>query len=298
MSLDTIQLVDTTTLPNGRIEESYRAKQRKSDFTYVRSAFHAGASIMTLGLWEVVGTPMEGALADTGWIAFTAQYDQDYNLLSSRIVSVDGDPYKPSGETEVASSSGLEQADLEPAPPLTVGNTADSSLSAPLLPPAKPLQTTVSSSGNTTTTVEQPLLFSGDSSSNALTPGAGPSPIAGDLAEAERLLKEAQQNNSNLQTSGGSALETASNAPTTSNVRQLPSVSGGRYAVQVGAFGNRNNATRLVQRIENAGMPTFTRPQRNLTAVRLGPYGSRSEASAAARSYRQAFGGQAVIVRN
>gem|GEM_PF-1496175 len=180
---------------------------------------------------------------------------------------------------------------LEPAE----GATQTSAL-APAAPPPLTTGSTLSSA-EASTPPPAPALLPGPSAS-------APPPIGGNLSRAEMMLQEAQ---ATLNTPPppppppGPALRTQPAATQPAAVPATlsqPITASGRYAVQVGAFGNRNNATRLVQRIENAGMPTFTRPQRNLTAVRLGPYGSRSEASAAARSYRQTFGGQAVIVRN
>ena len=41
-----------------------------------RAAFHAAADVVTLGLWEVVGTPMEGAFDGTD-MAYEVSYDED-----------------------------------------------------------------------------------------------------------------------------------------------------------------------------------------------------------------------------
>ncbi|MDR5867005.1 SPOR domain-containing protein [Halomonas koreensis] len=52
-------------------------------------------------------------------------------------------------------------------------------------------------------------------------------------------------------------------------------VPGGQWAVQVGSFGEPDNAERLEARLEAAGFPAYRRPRGNdLTSVYVGPYGT------------------------
>jgi hypothetical protein len=59
----------------GKYTETYRAKARKSGANYIRAAGHGVLDIATLGLWEVVGTPVEGAISNNrGYIIAHATY--------------------------------------------------------------------------------------------------------------------------------------------------------------------------------------------------------------------------------
>jgi hypothetical protein len=42
-----------------------------------RAVFHGAADVMTLGLWEVVGTPIEGSIANGTKVAVEITYDRD-----------------------------------------------------------------------------------------------------------------------------------------------------------------------------------------------------------------------------
>jgi hypothetical protein len=42
-----------------------------------RAVFHGAADVMTLGLWEIVGTPVEGSLANGTKVAVEITYDRD-----------------------------------------------------------------------------------------------------------------------------------------------------------------------------------------------------------------------------
>ena len=125
-----------------------------------------------------------------------------------------------------------------------------------------------------------------------------PSGTATGLTEAEQMLQEARAALSAPVSSGPAS-------PGIFNVREpapapiLGSAApSGPFAVQVGAFSVDRNAQTVIARAVASGFPTFTRPQRRLTAVRLGPYPSRDAAQEAARAYRLAVGGEAVVVRN
>ena len=47
---------------NGKVVELYRAVARKCGLNYGRAIGHGVLDVCTLGLWEVVGTPIEGAM--------------------------------------------------------------------------------------------------------------------------------------------------------------------------------------------------------------------------------------------
>ncbi|WPX97152.1 hypothetical protein [Candidatus Bandiella euplotis] len=69
------QLVQHRSSDDGKYYEIYRAKARKSGANYVRAAGHGVLDVMTLGLWEVAGTPVEGALSNNrGFIVAQIMY--------------------------------------------------------------------------------------------------------------------------------------------------------------------------------------------------------------------------------
>jgi len=72
------------------------------------------------------------------------------------------------------------------------------------------------------------------------------------------------------------------------------------FGVQVGAYSVRDYADNEIAFINSLGFTPYTRQSRNgrLTMVRFGPFADRQSAQAAARTYLQAGGGEAVVVSN
>ena len=72
--------------------------------------------------------------------------------------------------------------------------------------------------------------------------------------------------------------------------RTKPDASGERFVVQVGAYADVASARVVRQKIERAGLKTYTQvaktPQGNRTRVRLGPFNSRAEAERAAQKIK------------
>jgi hypothetical protein len=63
---------------NKQFVETYRAKARKGGGNYFRAAGHGLLDVATLGLWEVAGTPIEGAMSNNlGYITVIATYQCD-----------------------------------------------------------------------------------------------------------------------------------------------------------------------------------------------------------------------------
>ena len=78
---------------NGHYVEIYTAVARKSGLNYVRAAGHGVLDVATLGLWEVAGTPVEGAISNNrGRVTAKATYrDQGgTQLISLEIYGVNG----------------------------------------------------------------------------------------------------------------------------------------------------------------------------------------------------------------
>lgn len=69
-----MQLLDKKEI-NGKCVETYRAVARKSGGNYLRATGHGVLDVCTLGLWEVAGTPIEGAMDNNrGYVVVRAVY--------------------------------------------------------------------------------------------------------------------------------------------------------------------------------------------------------------------------------
>lgn len=90
-----MEILDKHTDKNGNYIETYRAKARKSGFNYVRAAGHGALDVMTLGLWEVAGTPVEGALSNNrGYITARVVYKSKDSDIIEKIEVHDADGLK------------------------------------------------------------------------------------------------------------------------------------------------------------------------------------------------------------
>jgi hypothetical protein len=70
-----MEIIDKKDEINGEYTEISKAIARKSDATYARAVGHGVLDVMTLGLWEVAGTPIEGSLSnDKEYIVAKATY--------------------------------------------------------------------------------------------------------------------------------------------------------------------------------------------------------------------------------
>lgn len=70
-----MQKVEQHTEKNGQYVEIYRARLRKDGTNYIRAAGHGALDVATLGLWEVVGTPVEGAISNSrGYVTAKVTY--------------------------------------------------------------------------------------------------------------------------------------------------------------------------------------------------------------------------------
>ncbi len=89
-----MSFVEEKKASDGSVIKTYRGKARKSGITYGRAAGHAVLDVATLGLWEIVGTPVEGAMSENrGFIVAKAKFAKDDN---EEIISIQ--IYDPSGK--------------------------------------------------------------------------------------------------------------------------------------------------------------------------------------------------------
>jgi len=59
--------------PDGSLEEIYKVRRKKG--STLRSFTHGVLSVATLGIWNVVGYPMEGLISSADFIVFRVDYD-------------------------------------------------------------------------------------------------------------------------------------------------------------------------------------------------------------------------------
>ena len=59
--------------PDGSLEEIYQVQRRKG--STIRSFTHGVLSVATLGIWNIVGSPIEGFMSSTDFIVFRVDYD-------------------------------------------------------------------------------------------------------------------------------------------------------------------------------------------------------------------------------
>ncbi|PAU71031.1 SPOR domain-containing protein [Vreelandella alkaliphila] len=118
------------------------------------------------------------------------------------------------------------------------------------------------------------------SSSNAQSAGAN-DPIA-------ELM--AANNRNNASTSSSASSSSTAAGPTSS--------SQGEWAVQVGSFGNADNAQRLSDQLTQAGFSAYLRERdNNLTSVYVGPYATSEDGESAMAIIKQRANVQGLLVR-
>lgn len=70
-----MEIVDRHQEVGGKYIETYRGISRKTGLNYARAAGHGVMDVATLGLWEIVGTPVEGAISNNpGYVTAKASY--------------------------------------------------------------------------------------------------------------------------------------------------------------------------------------------------------------------------------
>lgn len=67
------EILDKKENPDGSLTEIYRVKRARG--STIRSFAHGVLSFATLGIWNIVGTPIEGFLSSEEYIVFRVFYD-------------------------------------------------------------------------------------------------------------------------------------------------------------------------------------------------------------------------------
>jgi hypothetical protein len=103
-----MEIVQTGDASDGEYIEIYRAVARKSGVNYVRAAGHGALDVVTLGIWEVAGTPIEGAISNNrGYITVKTIYPSSVSeeFVGIEIYDADGKKVISQGKTNIALKS-------------------------------------------------------------------------------------------------------------------------------------------------------------------------------------------------
>ncbi len=77
------------------VVETYKAPARKSGLNYARAVGHGVLDVCTLGLWEIIGTPVEGAISNNRrFIVVQATYASPDSETIEKMEICDSDGHK------------------------------------------------------------------------------------------------------------------------------------------------------------------------------------------------------------
>ena len=68
----------------GELIETYKVRKEKG--SVARAAMHGVLDIATLGIWEVAGTPIEGAKGKKKFFAIKVYYDKEENIKKVELI--------------------------------------------------------------------------------------------------------------------------------------------------------------------------------------------------------------------
>ncbi len=74
------KIISSDRMPNGDLVESYKFKKERG--SAARALMHGLLDVSTLGLWEVIGTPIEVCCDKVEFFCIKAIYDSDNNVKS------------------------------------------------------------------------------------------------------------------------------------------------------------------------------------------------------------------------
>lgn len=88
--------IPSTPAPTAAIYDVFRFTQERSTGSNAgRAVFYGAAAVLTLGLSEVIATPLEAAVGDAGEIRLRVYYGADDRVQRSEVLN--GDVWKPFG---------------------------------------------------------------------------------------------------------------------------------------------------------------------------------------------------------
>jgi len=76
------EVLHTEDMEQGRVV-TYRSLQKQGSAT--RAVMHGLLDVITLGVWEVAGTPIEGSKSNERFYVYKITYDSDGNIINASI---------------------------------------------------------------------------------------------------------------------------------------------------------------------------------------------------------------------
>ena len=76
-------IVGTKTAEDGTVTETYRIMMRKGSVG--RAFMHGALDLASFGVWEAIGTPVEGALGDARYVVVTGKFDPSGKAISATL---------------------------------------------------------------------------------------------------------------------------------------------------------------------------------------------------------------------
>ncbi|WP_110661516.1 SPOR domain-containing protein [Salinicola socius] len=136
------------------------------------------------------------------------------------------------------------------------------------------------------------------SSDNGRVSSGGDDPIA-DIAQSEQAQPEPRPSNpAPSEPAPAQPPSTSSSSPSSSTPERTSASSDGGWVVQVGSFGQSDNATRLAAKLKEQGFAAYSQPRdNNLTTVYVGPFSSSDAGEKARSELKQAANIQGLLIR-
>lgn len=127
-------------------------------------------------------------------------------------------------------------------------------------------------------------------------------PASPEPSGSEKATDTADRQDANQQDAGQQSQKENDSDPIAALMEQgddMPrAVDGGDWAVQVGSFGQADNARRLKQELEDKGFSVYTRARDNdLTTVLVGPFARSKDGEAAMSLIKQRANQQGLLIR-
>lgn len=144
----------------------------------------------------------------------------------------------------------------------------------------------------------------GDNASQSTDTGSGGAslPSQSHGSDSDPIAKLAQSDSNRTSTQSQSQTEPSpaqpASAPAEPAPARTPASSDGDWVVQVGSFGQADNATRLTAKLKGQGFAAYSQPRdNNLTTVYVGPFDSSDAGEKARSELKQAANIQGLLIR-
>jgi len=137
-----------------------------------------------------------------------------------------------------------------------------------------------------------------DAQNGGTSPNGADDPIA-DIAQSEQAQPKPRQSNPKpAESAPAPSSSSQTSSPQSSTPERTAASSDGGWVVQVGSFGQSDNATRLAAKLKEQGFTAYSQPRdNNLTTVYVGPFSSSDAGEKARSELKQAANIQGLLIR-